>query len=256
MASVLITGSADGIGRATASALVGDGHRVVLHARNEERAAQATSAVPGAADVIVGDLSSLDATRSLAAAAIAAGPFDAIVHNAGVGGSGDRTTTVDGLERIFQVNVLAPYVLTALAPRPRRLVYLSSGLEAQGRPDLDDLQHIRGPWQAMQAYADSKLYDVVLAFAVARLWSDVQANAVDPGWIKTRMGGAGATGELAEGAATPVWLAVSADPAARLTGAYLKDCRELRANEAAYDVELQDGLLERCAALSGVVLPR
>ncbi|MFC6089887.1 SDR family NAD(P)-dependent oxidoreductase [Saccharothrix lopnurensis] len=253
MVSVLITGSSDGIGRETAATLVGQGHRVVLHARDAGRAEQALAAVPGAAGVVVGDLSSLARTRELAGSA---GAFDVVVHNAGLGGGlPERVVTEDGLELLFQVNVLAPYLLTALMPRPARLVYLTSGLEAQGVADLDDLQHERGPWNGMQAYSDSKLLDVVLAFAVARRWPGTPTNAVDPGWIKTKLGGPNATDGLPRGAETQVWLATSDDPAALVTGRYFKWREELRANPAAYDVEVQERLLAACAELTGVALP-
>jgi len=256
MASVLVTGSTDGIGRQTALTLAATGHRVVLHARNPARAEVAAAAVPAAADVLVGELASLASTRGLADAARAAGPFDVVIHNAGIGGgSATRVRTEDGLERIFQVNVLAPYLLTALLPRPARLVYLSSGREAAGEADLTDLQRERRPYSGGQAYADSKLYDVVLAFAVARRWPDVLANAVDPGWIKTRMGGPDATDELPAGADTPVWLATSDDPAATVTARYFNRRTGLRANPAAYDIDLQDGLLAACARLTGTPLP-
>jgi NAD(P)-dependent dehydrogenase (short-subunit alcohol dehydrogenase family) len=256
VARILVTGSADGIGRETARALVAAGHEVVLHARNERRAAVAREAVPGAAGVVLGDLASLRQTRALAEAAAELGPYHAVIHNAGVGGgAATRTVTGDGLELIFQVNVLAPYVLTALIPLPSRLVYLTSGLEAGGVANLDDLQHEHGPWRGMQAYSDSKLYDVALAFAVARRYPRLLSNAVDPGWIKTRMGGPNATDELPEGAETQVWLATSDEPAARVSGRYLKRRRELRANPAASDVSIQDGLLAACARLSGVTLP-
>jgi NAD(P)-dependent dehydrogenase (short-subunit alcohol dehydrogenase family) len=255
---VLVTGSADGIGRQTALELVGAGHRVVMHARNEQRAADAWKAVPGADDVLVGELGSLASTTELAGAAAASGGFDAVIHNAGVG-SGDspaRTLTEDGLERIFQTNVLAPYVLTALIPRPARLVYLSSGLHASGQVHLDDLQAEHRPWSSRQAYCDSKLLDVVLAFAVARLWSDVASNAVDPGWIRSRMGGPSAPGDLAEGADTPVWLATSDESAATVTGCYFKQRQQLPANPSAQRVDVQHGLLVACARISGVDLPR
>ncbi|QFZ18201.1 SDR family NAD(P)-dependent oxidoreductase [Saccharothrix syringae] len=253
MVSVLITGSADGIGRETAKTLAALGHRVVLHARNAERADQALAAVPAADGVLVGDLSSLARTRELGTTA---GAFDVVVHNAALGaGLPRRSVTEDGLELLFQVNVLAPYLLTALMPRPARLVYLTSGLEAQGRVDFDDLQHERGPWNGMQTYSDSKLLDVVLAFAVARRWPDTLSNAVDPGWIKTKLGGAGAPDELPRGADTPVWLALAEDPAARVTGRYFKWRQDLRANPAAYDVAVQDRLLAVCAELTGVELP-
>ncbi|RJK97106.1 SDR family NAD(P)-dependent oxidoreductase [Vallicoccus soli] len=252
MSSVLVTGSSDGIGAETARALVALGHRVVLHARNGERADDARAAVPGADGVLVADLASLAEVRAMGGSA---GAFDVVVHNAGVGGgAAERSETVDGIERILAVNVLAPYVLTALMPVPRRLVYLTSGLESQGRADLDDLQSTRGPWDGMQAYSDSKLWDVVLALAVARLQPGTVSNAVDPGWIRTRMGGPGATDDLADGAETQVWLATSDEPAATASGRYLKRRRELRAHPAAYDTAVQDGLLAACAELTGVRL--
>jgi NAD(P)-dependent dehydrogenase (short-subunit alcohol dehydrogenase family) len=256
MSVVLVTGSTDGIGRETARQLLTDGHQVVAHARNESRAKDLRAGLPGLHDVLIGDLASLKDTRRLAEAAATAGRFDAVVHNAGVGGSGQRVVTEDGLEHIFQVNTVGPYVLTALMPRPGRLVYLTSGLEAQGRAQLDDLQYERRPWDGMQAYSDSKLYDVMLAFAVARRWPDVLSNAVDPGWIKTKLGGPAAWDEVGEGAATQVWLAVSEEQGARVTGRYLKRLAILEANPQASDVNLQDGLLSRLADLTGVELPR
>jgi NAD(P)-dependent dehydrogenase (short-subunit alcohol dehydrogenase family) len=256
MGTIFVTGSADGIGLETARTLIDGGHQVVLHARNHDRARDTKAAAPGAAGVVVGDVSSLAQTRTLAASVNEYGPFDVVVHNVGVGGGvPSRELTEDGVERIFAVNVLAPYLLTALMPAPARLVYLTSGLESAGRVDLDDLQYEHKRWNGMQAYSDSKVYDVMLAFAVARRWPQVCSNAVDPGWIKTRMGGPNATDELPEGAETQVWLATSDEPAATASGRYLKRRRNLRANPAAYDVDLQDRLLAACAALTGQPLP-
>jgi NAD(P)-dependent dehydrogenase (short-subunit alcohol dehydrogenase family) len=257
MSLVLVTGSTDGISLETARQPLTGGHDVVAHARDDARAADVRAALPGLRDVVVGDLTSLEQTRRLAAQASAGGAFDAVIHNAGVGGGAPRREgTEDGLERIFQVNTVAPYVLTALLPRPRRLVYLTSGLESRGRADLDDLQRERRAWDGMQAYSDSKLYDVMLAFAVARLWPDVLSTAVDPGWIRTRMGGPNATDDVRDGASTQVWLATSDDDGALVTGTYLRRRRVLRANPQASDVELQEGLLARLADLTGVTLPR
>jgi NAD(P)-dependent dehydrogenase (short-subunit alcohol dehydrogenase family) len=255
MATIFITGSSDGIGQETARQLVRDGHRVILHARDGARADQAASAVPEARGVAIGDLSALAGMRQAADTATALGPYDAVIHNAGVGGGGARHQTADGLERIFAVNVLAPYLLTALMPLPARLVYLTSGLESVGRVNLDDLQWEHRRWNAMQAYSDSKLYDVLLAFAVARRCPHLRSNAVDPGWIKTKLGGPGATDNLPIGAATQVWLAASDDPAAQVTGRYFKWQQDLRANPEAYDETLQESLLASCAKLTGTVLP-
>ena len=241
MARVLITGSADGLGLAVGQRLLDQGHEVLLHARNATRAADTRSAAPGAADVLVGDLSSDAETRSLAEAANASGRFDAVIHNAGVGsGSGPALVTV---------NVLAPYLLTALMTRPDRLVYLSSGMHRSGRADLTGLDG-RGI-----GYVDSKLLDAALAAAVARRWPAVLSNAVDPGWIATRMGGAGAPGDLDQGSATQIWLATSDDPSALVTGRYFKDCREQEPVAAVRDVRFQDGLLAALARITGVDLP-
>jgi NAD(P)-dependent dehydrogenase (short-subunit alcohol dehydrogenase family) len=254
--TILVTGSTDGIGRHTAKVLSEAGHRVVLHARDDRRAAAVREAVPSAVDVVLGDLSSLSQTHAMAQVAAAQGPFDAVIHNAGVqlAEASQPPLTGDGLETTFQVNVLAPYVLTCLLSPPARLVYLTSGLQADGTVRLDDLQWQRRPWDGMQAYSDSKLYDVMLAFAVARRWPHVLSNAVDPGWIKTRMGGTGATDDLPEGADTQVWLATSDDRAATVTGAYFRRRRQQRANPHAYDRAVQEELLAVCAELSGVKL--
>ena len=114
-----------------------EGHEVVLHARSEARGREALDAVPGAAGVLTGDLASIAQTRALAERANAAGRFDAVIHNAALGYQvSDRSETEDGLAAVFAVNVLAPYLLTALMTRPDRLVYLSSGMHTGGDPSL------------------------------------------------------------------------------------------------------------------------
>ena len=184
------------------------------------------------------------------------GRYDAVVHNAGVGyREPRRVETVDGLSQVFAVNVLAPYLLTALINRPSRLVYLSSGMHKGGNPDLDDLQWARRSWNGAQAYADSKLFDAVLAFAVARRWAGVLSNALEPGWVPTKMGGPDAPDDLSLATVTQVWLAVSDDPAAMVTGDYFYHQQPRAVHPAARSVEVQGGLLDRCAELTGVVLP-
>jgi NAD(P)-dependent dehydrogenase (short-subunit alcohol dehydrogenase family) len=253
---VFITGSADGLGRLAARLLVAQGHRVVLHARNAARARDAMRAVPGAEQAVTGDLASLEETKELAVQVNALGEFDAIIHNAAIGyQERARGSTPEGLPRVLAINTLAPYVLTALVHRPKRLVYLGSGMHREGDATLRDLTWATRPWNGSQAYSDSKLHDVILAFAVARLWPSVQSNAVDPGWVPTKMGGRGAPDDLAQGAETQAWLAVSDDPAAHVSGDYFYHKRPRKAHPAARDPEVQGTLLAECARLSGVMLP-
>jgi len=216
---------------------------------------EALTAVPGAAGVLTADLASIAQTRALAERANEIGRFDAVIHNAALGYQvSGRSETEDGLAALFAVNVLAPYLLTALMTRPDRLIYLSSGMHTGGDPSLDDLQWRDRRWSGTQAYSDSKLFDLVLAFAVARLWPDVYSNAVTPGWVATRMGGPGAPDDLALGADTQAWLAVSDDPGARVSGRYFYHRAERPADPAASDPAVQDGLLAACAQLTGVTL--
>ena len=215
MARIFITGSADGLGQMAAGLLVKSGHQVVLHARHEKRAQDALAAVPGAQGVITGDLSSIAETRQVAAQVNKLGAFDAVIHNAAIGYREPRlTATPDGLPHVFAVNSLAPYILTCLINRPARLIYLSSGLHREGDPSLKDLTWNDRAWNGYRAYADSKLHDLILAFVVARKWPDVLSNALEPGWVATKMGGAGAQDSLAEAPKTQVWLATSNDPEA------------------------------------------
>ncbi|HEY3952328.1 MAG TPA: SDR family NAD(P)-dependent oxidoreductase [Streptosporangiaceae bacterium] len=256
MSVVFITGSADGLGLAAGRRLAGQGHQVIAHARSEARAADTRAALPGAVAVVTGDLSSIAATRAVAAQVNALGRADAVIHNAGVGyQSPRRVETADGLGEVFAVNVLAPYLLTALITPPGRLIYLSSGMHRSGEPDLTDPQWARRRWNGPQAYSDSKLFDVLLAFAVARRWPRVRSNSVDPGWVATRMGGPGAPGNLELGTATQAWLAVSDDPAARVSGGNFYHLQPQTPHPAARSAARQDELLDYCAGLTGTLLP-
>jgi len=255
MARVFITGSSDGLGKMAAQLLVQLGHTVVLHARNESRRREAMAAVPGAESVVVGDLSSIAQTRAVADQVNALGAFDAVIHNAAVGyREPQRIETEDGLPQVFAVNTLAPYILTALIQKPKRLVYLSSGLHKSGDSSLKDLTWEERPWRGQQAYSDTKLHDVLLAFAIARRWPDVLSNSLEPGWVPTKMGGPGAPDDLDEGHRTQVWLAVSDDKVARVTGEYFYHMQLRSANLAAREKALQEKLLEACQRLSGVTL--
>jgi NAD(P)-dependent dehydrogenase (short-subunit alcohol dehydrogenase family) len=256
MARVFITGSADGLGMIAARLMVADGHRVVLHARNASRAKDALAAVPGAEGAVPGDLSSIAECQQIAEAVNRLGSFDAVVHNAGVGyREPRRAPTVDGLPNVFAVNTLAPYILTALMRRPQRLIYLSSGLHRSGDASLKDLTWSVRPWSGFDAYADSKLHDVILAFALSRMWPDVLANALEPGWVATKMGGPGAPDDLDAGAKTQAWLATSNDPEAMVSGQYFYHQKRHDVAPAARDAGIQNRLIAECARISGVSLP-
>jgi NAD(P)-dependent dehydrogenase (short-subunit alcohol dehydrogenase family) len=256
MARVFVTGSSTGLGLMAAQLLVETGHRVVVHGRNQARADAALAAVPGADAAVVGDLSRLREMRSVADQVNALGRFDAVIHNAGIGyREPRRADTEDGLPELFATNTLAPYVLTALIERPQRLVYLSSGLHRGAQPNLDDLTWSRRRWRGSDAYAESKLHDVLIAFGIARRWPGVLANALEPGWVATRMGGPGAPDDLEAGRRTQVWLAVSDDPAARVSGRYFYHLRPRAPSPAALREDAQEGLLQACHLLSGIALP-
>ena len=165
-----------------------------------------------------------------------------------------RIETVDGLEHVFAINVLAPYLLTALITPPKRLIYLSSGMHRGGDPDLNDPQWKTRQWNGSQAYSDSKLFDAVLAFAVARKWRNVYSNAVEPGWVATKMGGPSAPDDLEAGAATQVWLATSDDAEAKVSGEYFYHKRAREVHPAVKTKDVQDQLLAYCAKLTGTEL--
>jgi NAD(P)-dependent dehydrogenase (short-subunit alcohol dehydrogenase family) len=145
-------------------------------------------------------------------------------------------------------------MLTALMERPARLIYLSSGMHHDGDSSLRDIDWTSRRWNGIQAYCDSKLFLATLAAAIARRWPDVCSNAVDPGWVPTRMGGAGAPDDLVQGQVTQVWLAVSDDPHANVTGQYWHHRRTQAPARAVNEPAFQESLLDELNRLTGVVL--
>jgi NAD(P)-dependent dehydrogenase (short-subunit alcohol dehydrogenase family) len=241
MARVFITGSADGLGRAAAQTLLNDGHEVVVHARNRDRLTAVRDLLDRGAAAVVGDLSDLEETRGLARDVNRLGRMDAVIHNAGV---------YTG-RQVLPVNIVAPYLLTALIDRPQRLIYLSSSDHYSGRPSLTGID-----WSGRRtgSYADSKLFVTTLAVAVARRWAEVTSNAVDPGWVPTKMGGPGAPDDLRLGHLTQEWLATSQDPAARTSGGYWHHQRRIEPHPAVHDRRFQDQLLEELAGFTATRL--
>lgn len=255
MSRIFISGSSAGLGLMAGELLVSQGHQVVLHARNAARASDAHKALPQAEAIVEGDLDTVAGARQVAARVNELGRFDAVIHNAAVGYREAHRLTADGLPHVFAINTLSAYVLTALIERPRRLVYLSSGMHHHADANLDDILWRKRRWNGSTAYAESKLHDTMLAFAMARRWPEILSNALEPGWVPTKMGGAGAPDDMKQAHLTQAWLAASNEPQAEATGRYFYHLRPLAANRQADDKALQDRLLEICGELSGVALP-
>jgi NAD(P)-dependent dehydrogenase (short-subunit alcohol dehydrogenase family) len=243
MAKIFITGSADGLGHLSAQSLIREGHEVVLHARNPERGRDTLTKTTGASGVVTGDLTDLEETKQVADQVNSRGTFDAVIHNAGVY---QRPGT-----EIFAVNTLAPYILTCLIQKPKRLIYLSSRMHFQGHANLElfrtNIHRI--------SYADSKLHMMLLCKAIAQKWPDVYSNAVDPGWVPTKMGGHGAPDDLQKGYETQTWLAVSNDSKASVSGKYFYHDKERPYNPEADDVAVQERFISLCQSITGIPFP-
>jgi len=233
---IFITGSSTGLGHAAAKNLLAQGCSVVVHVRSRARLSAVEELLAQGAVATVGDLSDLEQTRDLAAQVNALGRMDAVIHNAGVYRS----------PLVFEVNTIAPYLLTALIHRPKRLIYLSSRDHYSGRARLER--------NTRYSYADSKLFVTTLALAVARLWPDVLSNAVNPGWVPTRMGGAWAPDDLRLGHLTQEWLATSDDPQALTSGGYWYHQQRQPPHEAALNHDFQNRLLDELARMTSTVL--
>ncbi|WP_242127930.1 SDR family NAD(P)-dependent oxidoreductase [Sphingobium sp. Sx8-8] len=254
MSRIFISGSSMGLGLMAAQLLSEQGHAVVLHARDATRANDARRALPSAEAIVTGDLDTIAATKDVAAQVNALGRFDAVIHNAAVGYREARRITADGLPHVFAINTLSAYILTALIERPQRLVYLSSGMHHHADANLDDILWRGRRWNGSEAYAESKLHDAMLAFAIARRWPGAFSNALEPGWVPTKMGGPGAPDDMDQAHRTQVWLAAGDDPAADVTGGYFYHEKRMAPNPQALEPALQDRLLAICAELSGVPL--
>jgi NAD(P)-dependent dehydrogenase (short-subunit alcohol dehydrogenase family) len=231
-----------------------EGHEVVLHARSAKRASTLSDLAARSAGVVIGDLSSAAETRAVAKQIRKIGRMDAVIHNAGIYLEPGRGTTPDGHAKTLAVNTLAPYILTALIERPDRLIYLSSGMHRGGDGSLSDIDWLERRWEPSGAYSESKLYVTALALAVARHWPGVLSNAVDPGWVPTKMGGTGAPDDLTKGHLTQTWLAVSGDSAARVSGGYWYHRKRQSPAADALDPAFQDRLTAKLAELAGLSL--
>ena len=255
MSRIFISGSSTGLGLMAAIKLVEQGHQVVLHARNTDRAEDARRELPQAEAVVIGDVETIAGAKDVAAQVNTLGQFDAVIHNAAVGYREEHRITADGLPHVFAINTLSAYIMTALIARPKRLVYLSSGMHHHADANLDDILWKERHWNGSQAYAESKLHDAMLSFAIARLWPEVLSNALEPGWVPTKMGGPSAPDDMDQAHLTQAWLAASDDAKAQVTGKYFYHLKAMNPNPQANNTALQDRLIRICTEISGVTLP-
>lgn len=237
MDKILITGSTDGLGFLTAKRLIADGQEVVLHARNAQRAKEVLLKLPQVKHVVIGDLSSRNDVEDLAQQINQLGPFDTIIHNAGVYTNDSKLT--------FQVNVIAPYILTALVTPPKRLIFISSGMHVGSHLNLNNVANVN--------YSGSKLQILMFAKILARLWPETTTTIVDPGWVPTKMGGPGASDDLTLGYTTQVWLATLADTS--VSGTYYHHMKPDRYDPRVDDSDVQETFLAALKKITNLQLP-
>ncbi len=251
MSKIFITGSSDGLGLLSAKKLLSMGHQVVFHARNTNRANSIIKEVPNAEKILIGDLSNIEETKKLANQVNELGYFDTIIHNAGIYNDPKGNSSINDLPLLFTVNSIAPYILTALIERPKRLIYLSSSMHQQGDASIKKLESIL-EGKTTPSYSDTKLHDLILALAVARKWKNTISNAVDPGWVPTKMGGENAIDDITKGYETQVWLATEQEKEATISGRYLHHKKEMNYNFQAKDEEIQEKFLSICKEITGI----
>ena len=262
---ILVTGSTDGIGLATAIALAKQGHEVILHGRNQERIRYATQRlwehVPDAAiEAVIGDFSSLQQVRRVAEAVLAnSDRLDVLINNAAVM-TRERRSSHDGYELTWAVNHLAPFLLTNLLlgilkkSAPARVVNVSSMSHSSARINFDDL-NMEESYDGLEAYAASKLANILFTYELARRTTrlGVTANALTPGVVRTKLlhvyysGGVSAE----EGASTGVYLAVSPE-VENVSAAYFSDCKRAKSSPLSHNQELAEELWDASAKMVGL----
>ncbi|WP_026909654.1 SDR family NAD(P)-dependent oxidoreductase [Patulibacter minatonensis] len=281
--TVLITGPTSGIGEAAALDLALLGARVVLLARNVDKAAatrERIAAAVHAADasrtadlaVVRCDVSSLRSVREAVATLEEREPhIDVLIHNAGAMPA-ERTVTDEGFELAFATNVLGPFLLTALleprlkADAPTRVITVSSGGMYGQKLDAEDPQHAHRKYSPAAVYARNKRAQVVLneQWAQRLAGTGVVVHTMHPGWADTPGVEESLPGfhrvtkrvlrSSAEGADTIVWLA-AADGALRDSGGFWHDRSERPTHYGPWTHETPDArrrIWETCAELAGV----
>lgn len=235
MTKIFITGSTDGLGFLAAKQLLKDGEDVTIHARNKKRAKDVLKQLPSVKNIVIGDLGKREEVESIAKQINSIGKFDTVIYNAGI--------DISDTDLTFKVNVLAPYLLTALIERPKRIVYLSSSMHRGARIDIDELDQTTD-------YSSSKFQILLLTKVLARLIPDVTITAVDPGWVPTKMGGSMATDDLTKGYTTQVWLATLDDNS--VSGTYFHHMTPDQYDRRVDDIELQEAYVQKLESITGV----
>lgn len=271
--TIVITGASDGIGAAAAARLHRDGHRVIVIGRN--RAKTERVAGPLGADSYVADFADFGQVRDLAERLDAAyDRIDVLANNAG-GIFGDRAKTRDGFETTFQVNHLAPFLLTNLlldkliASDAAVLQTSSSGARAFGKIDMDDLEHERD-FTPQRAYGTGKLANILFTNELHRRFHarGLSAASFHPGAVATsfateshsfmkplynnRIARAMMT-SADKGADQLVWLAEGTPGADWRSGTYYEKRKPAKkTNPQALDAGLAERFWDRSAELVGI----
>jgi len=275
--TVLITGGTGGIGRATAEGLAAMGAHVAITGRDLARATAAAAQISAATgntgvDAYAADLSSQAEVRHLAGAVLAAHPrLDVLINNVG-GFWAHRHVTADGLEHTFALNHLAPFLLTNLlldrliASAPARIVTVSSGAQAMGKIDFDDLQGERS-YSGQRAYNQSKLANVMFTYELARrlAGTGVTVTVLHPGVVQTAFATEDPSSfwkvlipltrpfmkTPSQGAETPIYL-TSSPEVQGVTGAYFANRKPKTSNKISYDAAAAARLWQVSAELTGL----
>ena len=255
--TIVITGATDGLGKGLATELAPSGARLILHGRNEEKGQSLLEELQpratGELEWRRADLASLDQVRELADSLSSEGRIDVLVNNAGIGTARPREESEDGYELTFQVNYLAPFLLTRrLLPliersAPARIVNVTSA--GQAPIDFEDVM--------LQAYCQSKLALVMLTFDLAEELegSGVTANCLHPGtYLPTNMvrqAGIEPVTALEDGIAATMRLIASPEVES-VNGHYFDGTSESAPHPQAEDPEARRQLRELSAELTGI----
>ena len=273
----VVTGATSGIGKAAATALARLGATVVMVGRDRgrtEAAAAQIAAVAASPRAETADLASLEQVRGLAGRLAGLERIDALINNAGLV-LGERRVTPDGLEHVFALNHLAPFLLTNLllpkltASAPARVITVTSDAHSAARLDLSD-PNLEHGWDSWRSYANSKLANILFTRELARRLdgTGVTANCAHPGVVRTGFGREsrpllklGITiarpfmASPERGADTIVYLASSPDVAGQTGGYYVKRQRR-EPSGAARDDTVARELWELSEKMTGLAPAR